>query len=124
MKLLIVDDSVLIRERVVSLIEESNDIEIVEQAKNCKEAIHYITNNSYDIVILDISLPDGSGLFVLKKIKQYKPETRVIMLTNYPFLQYKTKCKELGAEYFLHKLNDFNRIPDVIRSLRNLLEVN
>ena len=118
MKILIVDDSELIRERLISLLKGTKEFEIVGQSKNAEEAIDFVNQNEIDIVILDIRLPDKNGLQVLEMIKKTKPETKVIMLTNYPFPQYMKKSEELGADFFIHKVSEFNRVSQIFKNLK------
>lgn len=103
MKVLIVDDSQLIRERLSSVISAIPDVDTVYQAENADEALQRLKAVKPDLVILDIRMPQGNGFSVLKYAKQTRPRTVVIMLTNYPYEQYKKKAFELGADYFFNK---------------------
>ena len=116
-KVLIVDDSDLVRVRLKNILVDNGHLEIVGEARNSSEAIQKTKELHPDIVILDIKIPGENGIEVLKKIKKYELPSKVIMLTNYPYPQYKQKCKELGAELFLQKSNDFEMLPDAIESL-------
>ena len=69
------------------------------------------------MVILDIRLPGLSGIDVLKDIRDKKLPIRVIMLTNYPYPQYRKKCEELGADYFFDKVTEIEEIPKMIEEL-------
>lgn len=111
---LIVDDSEQIRERLVVLLAESDQIRIVGQAGNRKEAMEALQQKAPDTVILDIRLPGGSGIELLKEIKAGYPEVAVIMLTNYDYEKYRQQCKRLGADYFLNKTLEFEKIIDSI----------
>jgi len=93
------------------------DVEIIGQAHNAKDAIRFISESKPDVVILDIRLPGLSGIDVLKNIRAKKLPIRVIMLTNYPYPQYRKKCEELGADYFFDKVTEIEEIPKVIESL-------
>ena len=93
------------------------DIEIVGQAHNAPDAIRFISESKPDVVILDIRLPDLSGIDVLKNIRAKKLPIQVIMLTNYPYPQYRKKCEELGADYFFDKVTEIEEIPKVIEDL-------
>ena len=117
MKILIADDSKLIRERIIEMISVIPGVEIVGQAENSGEAIVFIEVLKPDVVILDIRMAGGGGIEVLKKIKQKKIEIVKIILTNYPYSQYKTKCFELGADYFFDKSTEFNKITGVLSNL-------
>ena len=117
MKILIADDSKMIRERIIAMISVIAGVEIVGQAENSGEAIVFIEVLKPDVVILDIRMPGGGGIEVLKKIKQKKIEIVKIILTNYPNSQYKKKCFELGADYFFNKSTEFNKITGVLSNL-------
>lgn len=67
-----------------------------------------------DTVVLDIRLPDQSGIEILKKIKSMQPEVMVIMLTNFDSTQYREQCRRIGADHFLNKTLEFEKIIDTI----------
>ena len=117
MKILIVDDSKIVCEGLQQMLINIADVEIVGQAHNGKDAIQSISEAKPDVVILDIRLPGLSGIDVLKDIRAKKLPSRVIMLTNYPYPQYRKKCKELGADYFFDKVNEIEEIPKMIEKL-------
>lgn len=103
MNVLIVDDSVLLQDRLKRTLTEINENISVSLAGNCKEAMDMFTIHSYDKIILDISLPDGSGIQLLRLFKKTKPDTDVIMFTNYPSAEFKKNCMDLGADHFFNK---------------------
>jgi len=72
-----------------------------------------------DVVILDIHMPGKNGMEVLKELKKFEPAPCAIMLTNYPYPQYRKKCADLGADYFLDKSADFEELFTVITQLRH-----
>jgi DNA-binding NarL/FixJ family response regulator len=111
---LLVDDSEQIRERLAVLLAESEQIRIVGQAGNRKEAMEVLRRRAPDTVILDIRLPGGSGIELLREIKARYPNVAVIMLTNYDYDKYRQQCKQLGADYFLNKTLEFEKIIDSI----------
>jgi DNA-binding response OmpR family regulator len=103
MNVLIVDDSDLLQDRLKKSLTELNENINVSLACNCKEAMDLFTLHIYDKVILDISLPDGSGIQLLRIFKMTKPETDVIMFTNFPSAEFKRNCIEMGADHFFNK---------------------
>lgn len=105
MKLLIVDDSELLQARLKKAIAAANDKICICQAFNCLEAIGSFSSFAPDILILDIALPDGSGIDLLKKFKYENPKAIEIILTNYPTAEFNKICKQLGADYFFDKSN-------------------
>lgn len=117
MKVFIVDDSALVRERIIAMISEHPEIEITGQAKNAQEGINSILKLKPDVVILDIRMPGGNGIEVLKNIKKNSSGPTIIILTNYPYPQYRKKCIEAGADYFFDKSTEFNKIIEVIKKL-------
>src|SRR5664280_1177690 len=117
MRVLIVDDSKIVSDRLQQILINIADVEIVGQANNGQDAIASISESKPDVVILDIGLPGLSGINVLKDIRAKKLPIRVIMLTNYPYPQYRKKCEELGADYFFDKVAEIEEIPNVIEKL-------
>jgi len=113
-QVLIVDDSEQIRQRLVTLLAESTQIRIVGQAGNSLEALEAVQRLKPDTVILDIRLPGTSGIELLKEIKAKYPEMKVIMLTNFDYAQYRRQCQQLGADHFLNKTLEFEKIVDTI----------
>ena len=110
-KVFIADDSLIVREHLVTMLDELIGVEIVGQAGTVAEAINAIEKLQPDVVILDIRMPDGSGMDVLQVIKQDEPAPVVIVLTNYPYPAYRQKCLRAGADFFLDKSTEFDQIP-------------
>jgi DNA-binding response OmpR family regulator len=103
MNILIVDDSDLLQNRLKKSLTELNKNINISLASNCQEAMDLFTHQPYDTIILDIDLPDGSGVQLLRLFKKKKPETDVIMFTNYQSAEFKKNCIELGADHFFNK---------------------
>lgn len=119
MKVIIADDSKMLRERISSMLSIIPGVEIVAEAENSHEAIKYIEKLKPDVLILDIRMPNGNGIEVLKSVKQKKLSLIKIILTNYPLQQYKVKCFELGADYFFDKATEFEAVKKVVGDLVN-----
>ena len=120
MRLLIVDDSRIVRERLSLLLSQVENVEIIGYADTVQKAINMARELKPDLVVLDIKIPGGSGIDVLESIRNGDHEPTVMMLTNYPYPQYEKKCMAVGAEFFFDKSADFERAVDVIRSLASL----
>jgi DNA-binding NarL/FixJ family response regulator len=116
-RVFIVDDSAIIRERLEMMLSELKGIEIIGQAKGSTEAEEAIPKLKPDVVILDIRMHGGNGIEVLKNIKRDKNSPLVIMLTNYPYPQYRKKCKDAGANFFFDKSTEFDKITEVLKKL-------
>lgn len=113
----IVDDSPVVRDRLVTMISELPNVEVIGQADIAFEAIDSIRQLRPSVVVLDISMPGGSGMYVLESIKKERPGPTVIMLTNFAHDQYRQKCLQLGADYFFDKTTEFERVTEVLRQL-------
>ena len=115
---LIVEDSLLIIERIFSLLENLENVKLVLHAANYSESKRIMDEISADVVLLDINLPDGNGIELLREIKAIHSCTKVIMFTNHATDNYRKICCELGAEYFLDKSIEFDKIHEVISGLK------
>jgi len=115
-RVVIVDDSEKIRERIVALLTESGEIRVVGQFGNGRDALDRIDSLHPDAAILDIRLPDLSGIEILKKIKGRMPDVKVTMFTNFDSVQYRAQCRRLGADHFLNKALEFEKITDTVLS--------
>jgi DNA-binding NarL/FixJ family response regulator len=117
MRVLIADDSEVVIQRLVVALTAVSGIEIVGQAGTVAEASEAVRNLKPDVMILDISMPGGSGMDVLKSIKRDRVTPVVIVLTNYGYSQYRTKCFQLGARFFFDKSAEFEKVREAIQSL-------
>jgi len=113
----IVDDSPMLRDRLVTIISALSNVEIVGQADTAFEAIESIRNLRPAIVVLDLSMPGGTGMHVLESIKKDRPAPVVVMLTNFAQEPYRQRCLQLGADYFFDKSTEVGRLTDVLRQL-------
>jgi DNA-binding NarL/FixJ family response regulator len=84
-RVFIADDSATVRERLISLLSDMPAVEVIGTASDAAEAIVAIQQLKPDVVILDIRMPAGSGIGVLRSLQQAQSKPKFIMLTNYPF---------------------------------------
>jgi DNA-binding NarL/FixJ family response regulator len=117
MRLLIADDSEILRSRLCDLLSDLAGVTIVGQAHDCVSALEAVLSLKPDVVILDIHISGGDGMGVLETIKKRADPPKVIMFTNYPYLQYRKRCLDVGADYFFYKANDFEQLVDVVKEL-------
>lgn len=117
MKVLTVDDSRLLQKRLLeSLLEVDNGMEIF-QAFSLEEAIEFFASAEPEIVIIDLELPDGSGINLLRKFKKDRPGVEVIIFTSHSTSEFKTSCKDLDARDFIDK-SDFLSLINTVISLK------
>jgi len=118
MKVFIVDDSSVVRERLVAMLSEHPEIEIVGQAEDAFSALEAISHLKPDVVILDIYMPgSATGMYVLERIGRERHAPTIIMLTNYSYEQYRKRCLAAGAAFFFDKSTEFEKVPEVLMVL-------
>jgi DNA-binding NarL/FixJ family response regulator len=116
-KILVLEDSSFFRDWLKDEILKADSSIDIEFATSLREAKHALKNESPDLAVLDISLPDGNGIEILKNIKFEHPEMKTIIFTNLPF--FKKECITIGADYFYDKSQDFDVISSTISSILN-----
>ena len=117
--ILIVDDNIKFVDRMISLLEDANNIGSISIASNYDEARRLLVAENPDVVLLDINMPGKNGIELLKLIRQNNKDCEVIMITNHADDYYRQQCQDLGARYFLDKSNDFALVPGIIKQLLN-----
>ena len=115
---MVVDDSALVRARLVVILSRSPQIVVVAVAKTASEALERAKRTKPDVIILDIGLPGANGISIIQELKQIQPAPVVLMLTNYSSIQIQSKCKEAGADYFFDKSSEYEKVILTIESLR------
>jgi two-component system response regulator DevR len=117
MKVFIVEDSPVIRERLVEMVESANGHTVVGQAWNFDDAVAGIARTLPDVAIFDIKLAAGNGIDALVEAKRRMPGLLAIVSSNYTTPQHRKAGADAGAEYFLDKSADFERIPGILATL-------
>lgn len=115
MKVYIVEDSSVVAKRLADLLDEVPGAHLVGQAADVEDAIRGIRDTRPDALILDLQIPGGSGLDVLRAIRTDYPQLQVLICTNFVDLQYREECMAVGANFFLDKSIDFVKIPAILR---------
>jgi len=117
MKVLIADDSRLMRERIREAISTFSGVEIVYETETGLQTLAALYKYNPDLAIIDIRMPDKNGLEVMKEFRTKNKTTKIIVLTNYAYDQYKDRAFENGADYFFSKSEDFEKIATVVATL-------
>lgn len=117
MRVFLVDDSLLVRVRLAKMLQDLWQVEKVIEAGTVAEAQGLLPDSNADVVIVDMRLPDGDGLEVLRAAKRMQPTPAVIVLTNYAYDQLRATCLEAGADEFLDKRTEFERLPAIVTEL-------
>jgi two-component system, NarL family, invasion response regulator UvrY len=102
-RVLIADDHVIVREGLKRIIEEDDRITLVAEANSGHQAVTLTRSEKPDVVILDISMPERSGLDALADVRKARPGVKVLMLSMHPEDQYAIRCLRQGADGYMTK---------------------
>ncbi len=125
-KVLIADDHAVVREGFRRMIENDQEIKVVAEAENGIEALQLVRSKDIDVVVLDMSMPEMSGLDCLKQIKAEFPEMPVLVFSMHPEEHYEQRVLQAGANGYLTKrtkpLEVLQAIKDVARGKKLMSE--
>ena len=116
-KILLADDHIIVREGLKKIFEKENDLQLCGEAENANDVLKFLKTNNCDIVLLDINLPDKSGLDIMKEIKKSKPNIKIIILSIYPEDSFAIIAFELGASGYLTKDTSTHVLLNAIRKV-------
>ncbi|MBK6964656.1 MAG: response regulator transcription factor [Bacteroidales bacterium] len=117
MRILICDDHQIMRDGLKQILQQLEGVISIGDAKTGTEAICCLTKEVFDILLLDISLPDKNGLEILKSVKEKWPSTNVLMLSMHPQEQYAIRALKLGASGYLTKDTASEELLKAIRKI-------
>lgn len=116
-KILIADDHAVVREGLKQIISETPDMLVVDEASNGQEVLDKVSEQQYNVVLLDITLPGKSGLDILKQLKSGNPKLPVLMLSVHPEEQYAVRTLRAGAAGYLTKGSAPDELIAAIRKI-------
>jgi DNA-binding NarL/FixJ family response regulator len=124
-KVFVADDSIVLRERLLEMLREIPGVQVLGCAEDGLHAIDCIRKLKPDAVVLDIQMPRGTGLDVLKNVKHAGASSSptMIVFTNFPYPQYRKRALEYGAEFFFDKTTEFEKLRELFGQLTGALEV-
>jgi DNA-binding NarL/FixJ family response regulator len=118
MNVFVVEDSSLLRERLIRTLAGIEGVKISGYSDTAEEAIELIEQTHPDAIILDIRLRQGSGFQVLQAVKAPGKPPVVIVLTNFAYPQYRKRYLEAGADFFFDKSNEFDQVVVILNQLQ------
>src|ERR1700751_2225088 len=118
MRILIADDHHLVRRGVVDLLSKEAGWEICGEATGAAQAFQKATELTPDLILLDISMPDGSGFDAARRIRQEIPQIKILMMSHHDATQFEKRAIESGADGCIGKANLALDLVDMIRNLR------
>jgi DNA-binding NarL/FixJ family response regulator len=116
-RILAVDDHALLRKGIAALINAEPDMELVAQAANGREAIAAFKTHEPDVTLMDLQMPEMSGIECIIAIRSAFPHARVIVLTTYPGDVQVVRALKAGARAYLLKGQVDTELPEVIRAV-------
>jgi DNA-binding NarL/FixJ family response regulator len=117
LSVLVADDSKVVRERMANLLNEVPGVTVVGEAVNVQGTLEEVRRAQPAVLVLDLSMPGGSGLDVLRELQGQAERPHTIVLTNYSFPEYEAEARRLGADAFLNKSTQFLKVVEVVREL-------
>lgn len=114
-RLLICDDHLIVRQGLKQMLADTADVVVTGEAANGAEAMQLARSQSFDLLLLDVALPQRDGLDVLKQFKSELPRLPVLMLSTYPDKQYAVRCLKLGAAGYVNKSAETEALLEAIR---------
>lgn len=114
MEIFLVDDSPIIRARLTEMLGAVPGAHVAGHASGAREAIEAILGCRPDVVVLDLSLTEGTGFDVLKAVQPRAPEIDFYMLSNFSSEPYRQLASRLGARGFFDKTSEFQQVRDIV----------
>ncbi|GGI16382.1 MAG: response regulator transcription factor [Oxalicibacterium faecigallinarum] len=116
-RVLIADDHAIVREGLKQILADTKDIVVAGHAENGNEAIRLSRDDICDVLLLDISMPDRSGIDVLKQVRKESPKLAVLMLSMHREDQYAIRSLKAGAAGYLNKQSAPAELVNAIRQV-------
>jgi DNA-binding NarL/FixJ family response regulator len=116
-KVFIADDHAIVREGLKQILADTRDIVVAGEAENGSDALRLFRKSGCHVVLLDISMPDRSGIEVLKQVKKENPEIAVLMLSMHREDQYAIRSLKAGASGYLTKQSAPKELVNAIRQV-------
>ncbi len=118
-RICVADDHAIVRQGLKQIIVDTPDIVVADEASSGQGVLDKVLENDYDLVLLDITMPDRSGLDVLKELKSQRPGLHVLVLSIHPEEQYAVRVLRAGASGYLTKESAPEELITAIRKVAN-----
>lgn len=116
-RILIADDHAIVRQGLKQIVADTPDLVVTGEAERGREVLEKVSKDDYDVVLLDITMPDKTGLEVLEELKRIKPNLPVLILSMHPEDQYAIRAIRAGASGYVTKAG----VPDeLVRAIRKV----
>ena len=116
-RILLADDHEVVRYGLISLIEQYSDLDVIAEASSGEQAFDNFIKHKPDICVLDISMPGLDGIETARKIKEFNPDTPILILTMHNEEKYLEEVLKSGVNGFILKNSDKNELIEAIRNV-------
>jgi len=116
-RVMIADDHAVVRRGLRQILSETEDIHVVGEAGSPQEVRDQARDLRWDVLVLDMNMPGGSGFELLKEMRAQDPKARVLVLTMFPEEQYGVRAIRAGASGFLNKESAPEKLIEAVRKL-------
>lgn len=116
-KVMVADDHAVVRRGIRQIFAETSDIAVAAEASSAPEVLRLAEEQRFAVIVLDISLPGGSGIELLGTIRKLRPDARVLILTVHSEEQYAVRAIKAGAAGFLNKDSAPEKLVEAVRKI-------
>jgi DNA-binding NarL/FixJ family response regulator len=123
LRILLVEDSPLLRSRLIHMLSEHNEMEVAGCAAAEAEAVERIGDVLFDALVVDVELRPGSGIGVIREVRAANIEASgqdrkpIVVLTNYDLPAVRERCMHAGADFFLDKMREIDQLVPLLLTL-------
>lgn len=115
-KIFIIDDSKQIRERLIKLLADIPNVQVIGESASAQGVLEAIDTLRPDVLVLDIRLPGQTGIELLRDVKQHQPDLQVFIMTNYDYPEYRRQSIRAGADMFFNKTKEFEALIEALKN--------
>ncbi len=116
-RVFITDDHLLVRKGLRQILEDSEDIEVVGEAGDYGGLVAGMKRCTFDVLVLDISMPGKNGIDALKQLHKEEPRLRALIVSMYPEDQFAMRALKAGAAGYLNKTAGPDKLVDAVRQI-------
>ena len=116
-RIVIADDHAIVREGLKRIVSSVNDMDVTGEAANSTEVMQRVRELTFDLLMLDLSMPGRSGMELIKQVRAEKPKLRILVLSMHQELQYAVRAIKSGASGYLTKESAPDQLEQAIRKI-------
>lgn len=115
--ILVTDDHTIVRKGVVSLLKDNFPFFVMDEAESAAETVAYLKKRNYDLLILDLNLPDANAEKIIKQVTLESKDTPIIIFSMFPVNVMEKPMLKLGASKYVNKGDDLNKLKRAVEEI-------